>query len=464
MPTKLQHKISSLLGNYWFVPTAMSIAAILLSFATTLLDGWLGSAWMHNIQWLWSNKPDGAREVLSTLAGSMITVGGVTFSVTIASVAYTSSQFAPRLLSNFMQDRGNQLTLGTFVATFLYCLLVLRTVRSSGDQAAGEQIAFVPHISIFVAVVLAVVSVGVLIYFMHHIPESIHVSNVVASIGGDLLGHIQQRAPSRHSAGISERDAGKLDSPDATFKRESLGIQAETNGYVQHLDVQGLIDTAAHHGLVVEVLARPGDYVMSSENLLLAHPAQEVEPAVAERLRCCFILGGRRTPTSDPMFLVNELAQIAARALSPGVNDPFTAISCLHWLKSAVAQMAIAAPQRARHYDEQSTLRVITHPFTFHEFTEAAFVQLRPYAATDRNASLAYCQCLKDLMTVTVTDEQRGELARVAQALRDDVHRSLSEQDCQEVHRAVTDIIRLQDDPQQRQRYMRETHYSDGSG
>ena len=189
-------------SSYWFIPSLMALAAVLLSSGAIYLDGVIGAGWMDEVAWLYANKPDGARALLSTISGSMITVAGVTFSITIASVAYATGQFGPRLLTNFMQDRGNQVTLGTFIATFLYCLLVLRTIRGADERTGGSAEvsgdfvgAFVPHAAILIALVLTLASVGVLIFFIHHVPDSIHISNVIAKIGRELNAKIDSLFP-----------------------------------------------------------------------------------------------------------------------------------------------------------------------------------------------------------------------------------------------------------------------------
>ena len=203
MKARILAHIDGLRSSYWFIPSVMALGAIVLSFVTTAIDGRIGPGWIERVSWLYANKPDGARGLLSTVAGSMIGVAGVTFSITIASVVYASGQYGPRLLTNFMSDRGNQVTLGTFIATFLYCLLVLRTIRAA-DEASGAANpsgdvvgAFVPHVAIVTALVLALASVGVLIFFIHHVPESIHVSHVIAGVGRDLSEKIEKLFPER---------------------------------------------------------------------------------------------------------------------------------------------------------------------------------------------------------------------------------------------------------------------------
>ncbi len=173
-------------ASFWFVPTLMSVVAVALAFVLTGFDSQFGAAWLRDVGWLYANKPEGARVLLSTVASSMITVAGVTFSMTTLAVSFASGNIGPRVLSNFMRDRGNHVTLGTFIATFLYCIFVLRTIRAENEVDNQIYEPFVPHTAILGALILTAASVAVLIYFIHHVPESIHMSNVVANIGRGL--------------------------------------------------------------------------------------------------------------------------------------------------------------------------------------------------------------------------------------------------------------------------------------
>jgi uncharacterized membrane protein len=171
--TKLSKLWEALHSSYWFVPTLMVVIAIALAFAMLSLDRAGKSGPIESLGWIYTGGPDGARTMLSAIASSMITVAGTAFSITLVALTLASSQFGPRLLRNFMQDTGNQIVLGTFIATFIYCLLVLRTVR--GD----DYNVFVPQLSVTVGIVLAIASIGVLIYFIHHASTTIQASHVI---------------------------------------------------------------------------------------------------------------------------------------------------------------------------------------------------------------------------------------------------------------------------------------------
>ena len=436
-------------SSYWFIPSLMAIASAVLSGVLIGLDGRIGADWIDEVPFLYGNKPDGARAFLSTIAGSMIGVAGVTFSITIASVVYATGQYGPRLLTNFMSDRGNQVTLGTFIATFLYCLLVLRTIRSA-DEGEGPDLiaAFVPHIAILAGLVLAVASIGVFIFFIHHVPESIHVSNLIAGVGRDLRAKIEVLFPERIGKGETtleaRRDDGALTAVPHGFYREATRVQADGAGYVTGLDAEALLALAVQHDLLIRVRHRPGDFVADGDTLVLAWPPDRASDDAVTSIRTAFAWGRQRTARQDVRFLVNELVEIAARALSPGVNDPFTAISCLDWLSAALKDLAARDFPGAERFDEDGELRVVAFPTTFEDFVAGVYAQLRPYLATDRNAALHALKTIGEIAGRATDDAQRHALRKQADALLDGCAANLTlEADRQSVRERHRDVTRL---------------------
>ena len=438
-------------SSYWFIPSLMTTAAAVLSVALVGVDARVDAGWIDDVPFLYGNKPDGARAVLSTIAGSMIGVAGVTFSITIASVVYATGQYGPRLLTNFMSDKGNQVTLGTFIATFLYCLLVLRTIRSA-DEGPGPELevagAFVPHIAILTGLALALASVGVLIFFIHHVPESIHVSNLIAGVGHDLKRKIDVLFPERIGRGETTREAARDDGavtevPDG-FYDDARPVRADSAGYVTGLDAEALLALAVERDLLVRVRHRPGDFVAAGDTLVLAWPPDRVSDQAAEAIRTAFAWGRQRTARQDVRFLVNELVEIAARALSPGVNDPFTAISCLDWLSAALKDLADRDFPGARRYDDDGRLRVVAFPTTFDEFVGSVYAQLRPYLAADRNAALHALKTIGEVAGRATDGSQRDALHHQADAILEGCEAELSlEADRQSVRERHREVVRL---------------------
>ncbi|MAA74202.1 MAG: hypothetical protein CMN28_05800 [Salinisphaeraceae bacterium] len=389
--------------SYWFVPTVMALLAAVAAVVLGWVDSALGDQWTGDVPWFVGSHPDGARAMLSTIAGSMITVAGVTFSVTIAAVAYTTSQFGPRLLTNFMSDRGNQITLGTFIATFVYCMLVLRNVRTAGE-------GFVPQISLFFALSLAIASIAVLIYFIHHVTESIHISNVVADIGRDLektLHRDSQRDGPAHHRHPAEQMTG-------AYARVSCG----GNGYIQHLVESRLLELAEKSDTLVQLERQPGDFVHYGQTLARVWPADRADDKLLDQMSQAYALGRSRTLVEDMMLLVDELVEIAARALSPGINDPFTAMSCLDWLRTALVRFASTPPPSPYRHDEAGALRLIRPVLDFDTLIEQIYTRLRPYFCADPSAACHMIDSLGHIAPL-LSEPQRRTLAGQNEALHE---------------------------------------------
>ncbi|MBA2661183.1 MAG: DUF2254 domain-containing protein [Bradymonadaceae bacterium] len=413
MKARVMKYWEALRAGYWFIPSLMTVFAIGLSFFTIAMDRYYGPQWLEQFGWIEPNKPDGARELLSTVAGSMITVAGVTFSITIASISLASQQFGPRLLTNFMRDRGNQVVLGTFVATFLYCLLVLRTIFD------GEDDFFVPQISVSVALVLTLANLGVLIYFIHHITESLQAATVISNVGAQIHRRIERMFPTRigHGQGCQAGPQITHDELKARLDAQARQAFALQGGYVQTVDAEGLVRLAKSCDVVIELLRRPGDFVIVGDSLARIWPPQRLDEALERRLNRLIALNWQRTPNQDILYLINELVEMSARALSTGINDPFTVISCVDRLAAAfVDLMQREWPSPAR-FDDKNTLRVIAYPVSFEDFAEAAFGQLRPYVSTDRNAALHLLTVLCHIASRTDSTVQRDTLLLHAERL-----------------------------------------------
>ena len=407
MKARLLSLADALRSSYWFAPSVMAFAAVLLAGGMIWIDTRVGSDWMDGLTWLYAARPNGARQVLSAIGGSMITVAGTVFSVTIASVVFASGQYGPRLLSNFMSDRGNQVTLGTFIATFVYCLLVLRTVRSP-EESAG--VGFVPNFALLVAVALALCSIAVLIFFIHHVPSKLHINDVIQGVGSRLIAQIDKRYP--RSIGDPDPDAARIDPREGAEPLPPgtpMRIAADATGYIQFVDDTALLEQAAANDLVLRLRYQPGDFVHVGRTLVDVWPADRCDDDTAAALAGAFAVGSRRNALQDLRFLIDELVEIAARALSPGVNDPFTAATCLDWLGAALSDLSQRDLPSHLRADEAGDLRVIAYPVSFERFMDRSFGALAQYCATDRVAALAFIDAL-DQMARDQGDRARFDL------------------------------------------------------
>jgi uncharacterized membrane protein len=393
----------------------MLVVAIGLGAFMVWLDAGPASGVLDSFSWYQKSKPEGAREVLSTIAGSMITVAGVVFSITIVAISFAANQYGPRILTNFMSDRGNQVTLGTFVATFAYAVVVLRTIHG-GDSN------FVPQLAVLLALLMALWSIAVLIYFIHHVPESIHINGVTARIGRQLLSSIEKEFPAcfanppaedRGDEERLDRLAGKMFGSGG----HPAEIGADSDGYLQTIDDDLLLSIAKEHDIVIKLEKTPGHFLFKGEVVAVATPCASLDRAVAEKVQGSWNIGSKRTPDQDALFLVDELVEIAARALSTGVNDPHTANTCVDWLAAAAARMSDRqAPSRFR-VDGAGNLRVVAPVPDFRLHVERGFGQLQTYVAGDVNAATHAMSALASLSPKCRSTEQRDVLAEQLDAL-----------------------------------------------
>ena len=272
--------------NLWVVPAAEVIAAVALYFATHAVDRAAFTGHITLPSWMDFGTADAAREILATLSAAVITVVGIVFSITIVTLTLASTQFGPRMLRNFIRDRGTQFTLGTFVATFVYATLVLISI---GPGGSGRD--FVPHLSITTAVGLVTLSMAVLIYFIHHIATSIQLPQVIASIAKDLSRAIDAETADDGMA----LEAGPSVSELVRRMDESGGsVPAPASGYLQFIAHETLIGLATEKGAVVRLLHRPGHFIVEGHALASVWPPGAA-PGVSRALRAAHITGSSRT-------------------------------------------------------------------------------------------------------------------------------------------------------------------------
>lgn len=410
----------------------MTITAGALAIFLVKFDLANGQSRLIDLSWFSLTGAAGARSILSTVASSMITVTGIVFSITIVTLSLASQQFGPRLLQNFMRDRGNQLVLGTVTSTYLFCLLVLRTVS---DEPESQ---FVPHLSILVAVLLAIFCVGVLIYFIHHVAESIQVSNVIAAVSRDLTDEIHRRFPDNISEAVKERETGyalEVLLPEG-FNQQVRAVPARLSGYLQAVDHSGLLELARERNLVIRICHRAGHFIVAGASLVEVWPGDAADSEeLVKSVNGLFLTGPKRSQEQDLEFLIDELVEIAARALSHGINDPFTAISCINHLGVALCDLAPRVFPPVLEKDGDNQARIVAYPTTFDRIVDAAFNQIRQYGRTHAAVSIRLLETIQVILPFTHYPAQREALLRQAAMIERGSQESLPEEfDRRDVH------------------------------
>lgn len=362
-------------SSYWFIPALMAVLAILLSQLAIQLDEYAGPELVQSTSFLYVDSPEGAREILSTIASSMITTAGVVFSITMVVFSLSAQKYGSFVLENYMRDRHNQIVLGTFTATFIYCLLVLRTVQGT------DSLSFVPHLAVLTGVLLALAGVAVLIYFIHHVSEMIKSFNVVSRAADDLMNSIDDLFPEQLGYGSSQLDLDSL--PDVNllnlFEEHGQPIQLHQSGYLQLVDEDRLMKVTCEHDITFQVYFRPGDFVVQDWIFGRVRPSERIDDTVLQEMGNSFIIGSKRTYAQDIRFHFTRLVEIAVRALSPGINDPYTAMLCIDRLGQAIFYLGNRHLPSCYRYDDDEQLRLVMPPIIFEEILYLAFEQIRLY-------------------------------------------------------------------------------------
>jgi uncharacterized membrane protein len=403
-------------STYWFLPSVITLACMGLAFGLTAVER---NMWDRDTlpAWLTGGGSDGARQMLSAVAGSMITVVSVTFSVTIVALTVASQHFGPRLLNSFMRDTSAQAVLGIFIGTFAYCLVVLRTVRGDGD----EYERFIPHVGVTVALALSLVSVGALIYYIHHVAASLQVSEIARRVSGDLLRSIDRLYPQQLGD-----DAEAPENPPAV-PQGAVEILSTGSGYLQQVEPDQVFQLAKEAALVLWLKVRPGDFATEGLPLAVAHPPPANPEQFTKALNAALVLGTDRTSDQDAGFALQQLTEVTLHALSTGMNEPFTALTCIDRIGEGLARLVTRRVPSALRADEGGQVRVITRHYRFPELLEEAVDPIRAHGGGSPEVGKHLLVLLGRLARLAGREEDRTAIRRQAKLVKDSMERWLKD-------------------------------------
>ncbi|WP_420578416.1 DUF2254 domain-containing protein [Ekhidna sp.] len=405
MKTKLLYFKEVLQASFWFLPLLLVIVAIGLAIGFVYLDSIIQYSPDNGLKYFFAGGVDSARSILSTIAGAMLGVASTVFSITLVALTLATSQFGSRLLRNFMHDRLNQFVLGTYIATFIYCLLVLRTVKSTAE------VEFVPNISVLFAMFLALANIFLLIIFIHHIAMSIQADKVVSDISKRLHRDIHSLFPEELGKENDDDKKPLIDKIKKVLPTQST-VTCRSTGYLQAVDEDGLMALARTHNLLIFLDNNPGDFIIEKQVLLKVYAEKECEYDLTEKLQSVFLFGEARTPIQDAEFAVHQMVEIASRALSPGINDPYTAITCIDKLTGIMCKLATVEFPSAYRFDRDGHLRVVVKPVTFGGVMDAAYNQIRQFGAKVPSVLIRMMESFTYIHSFVQTDDQRKALQK----------------------------------------------------
>ncbi|MDZ4788163.1 MAG: DUF2254 domain-containing protein [Blastochloris sp.] len=398
---KLKLLWSNLRSSLWFIPTLIVAASIMLAVAVIDVDSHESDLWLAQWPRLFGAGAEGARGMLSTIAGSMMSVVGVTFSMTLVALAMASSQYTSRILRNFMSSRVTQSVLGIFSGIFTYCLIVLRTIRG------GDEGVFVPNLAVFLGFVLAVGGVGLLIFFIHHVASSIQASSIIASVANETVEAIDRLFPKQLARGTDEDPDDLSSLPPNGGKWQT--VPALKSGYIQSVDNSALLRLAREQKTVVRMERGIGEFVV--ENTALASLSLENPPSAETTvaLQATFNFSSYRTLEQDAAFGIRQIVDVALKALSPGVNDTTTAVTCVDYLTVILARLATKHIPASHRY-EDGALRVIAVGPSFQSLLSEAFDQIREGAKGNLSMMLRMLDSVRTIASLTSDPSRRQAL------------------------------------------------------
>jgi uncharacterized membrane protein len=369
-PTKLRSERDI---NLWLIPLKLSLAALGL-FAITLIPDILDRyGIIHIPSWLTMGSIDDARAILAAMMGAVATVLALIFSVALLVLSMVSTLFGPRLLYRFLQDWVSQVTIGLFMATFVYICLVFLVTHQD------PQSTFIPQVSLITSWVLVVLSFGFLVYYSHRVAKSIQNPDMIGAIVDDLY----VAAGGAHASGPGE-GTGPLPDDEAILRQAETGatVSSANSGYLQHVDHGALVAAAHAVDALIVLRFRPGQFLLRGEPLAAIVPMEKgggaIEMAIDQRVQ----IGRHRTLTQDSEFGIAQVVEIAIRALSPAVNDTFTGVASVDWLAAALLTLAERPPLEGNWYDASGRLRVWMPPVRLERLAKLAFDQIRQASAT----------------------------------------------------------------------------------
>jgi len=383
-----------LLATFWFVPVIIIGIAVFFAVSLVSLDNIVNIPQEGWIRFFLINSSDSARSILSTISGAMIGVAGTVFSVTLVALTLASSQFGPRLIKNFMYVRLNQVVLGSYIATYLYCLLVLNAIKD------GNGYTFIPTISILVAILAAIINIILLIIFIHQIAVSIQADKIISDISDLISKQVETLFPEKMGDEIKEKKDFDEDKVVSEYQK-TTSIKSHKSGYLQYIDSEALLLLVENNDSLLKLKHRPGSFLVKGGEIAVVFSNKDWQEESIDELLSQFVFGKTKTSQQDLEFSIHQMVEIAARALSPGVNDPFTAIACIDNLTATLCYLAQAKFPSKYRVDEDGKLRVIADVLDFEGVLDAAFNQIRQFSAGSTAVIIRLVEALTTIQNIT---------------------------------------------------------------
>lgn len=394
---KLFFKWSELKSTFWFFPVIIIILSVILALVLLYIDDVVSVPREGLVRFFFVSSSDSARSILSTISAAMMGVAGTVFSITLVALTLASTQFGPRLIKNFMYVRLNQVVLGSYISTYLYCLLVLNAIKDI------DSFTFIPSISILAAILAAIINIVLLIIFIHRIAISIQADKVISDISDFISIQVKTLFPEK--MGEDKENKHNID-PKSTISayQKQIPIKSSKNGYLQYIDGDALMEIISRNDSLFDLYYRPGGHMVKDLEIGVLYTNGDWEDEELKKINKQFVIGKTKTSQQDFEFSIHQMVEIAARALSSGVNDPYTAITCIDNLTSVMCYLAEAKFPSKYRYDEKDRLRIIADTLDFEGVLDAAFNQIRQFSAGSTAVIIRLVEALSTIYSFTNKD------------------------------------------------------------
>jgi uncharacterized membrane protein len=397
-----RYKWDRLKVSFWFAPVVMSLGAILLAWAMYWVDGLIPNETLQNSRLILSGTPGEIRTMLISMAGTILATAGVVFTLLTLPLSTVAAQYGSRLLRVFLGDRTTQLVLGMFVAAFVYCLAAALSIPPPTVEPEG------PQLTATMGLLLMLGTFASLILLVQHISTMLQAPNIAAAAGAELLDVVQAEIPGEiRSGGQTGQKAAQ-----ALVDTDGYAVRVRRTGYIQYVDPETILALARENDLVIRLLHKPGHFVQRDIAVALVWPAGHVDKELEREIRQAFRLGNTRTPTQDVAYAVNQLVEMAVRAMSAAINDPFTAMTCLDYIGEGLSHFIRQGEKSPDYYDRDGRLRLILEPVTFAELLSGAFDMLRHCSCDNASVLLHMLEVIDAVSQEAGSPEARQELLR----------------------------------------------------
>lgn len=397
--------------SFWFAPAFMALGAVLLAWAMYALDSLIPNQALQESRFVLAGTPGEMRSALLSMAGTILATAGVVFTLLTLPLSTVAAQYGSRLLRLFLGDRTTQFVLGMFVATFVYCIAAALSIPS-GDTPRES-----PQLTATLGVYLMLATFATLILLVQHISTMLQAPNIAAAAGVEL--HNVVHAEISNEVTSDDEGSGRLDTrpdaqntPLALAEIDSYPIRARRTGYIQFIDPDVLLTLAREKDLTIHLLHRPGHHVWPGAAVALVSPADRVDEQLDRLIRRAFQIGNGRTPTQDIEYAVNQLTEMAVRAMSPAINDPFTAMTCLDHVGHGLMEFIGRGQKGSHYYDRDGKLRLVLDPVTFDVLLSAAFDMLRHASCDNASVLLRMLKVIDLIGQEAKAPEARQQLLR----------------------------------------------------